>query len=254
MQTHRPHLALVVAALTAAAAAQPGPDAGVAEGNRLLGELIAAQKDMAQMTADYVQERTTKLFKKPLQSKGTLAFRRDPGCVVFRVTSPRASVVRLDGKTYEVWHEDGNRLERYVLPSDDMPRLLFDSLAPTRARLDQGFAVASCVPVAGAPTRRSLTLVPTDARTKRVAAEITLLLDTVGPTLCGFGYQDPRGDDVRVELSNLKLAAKVDEATFALAVPAGAKVTVHQVPEPEPKPKSADPPARKNDAAGERRR
>lgn len=207
-------------------------DATAAEGNELLTALIAAQKDMAQMTADYVQYRTTKLFKKPLESRGTLAFRRQPGCVVFKVTSPRPSVVRLDTKAYEVWHPDSNRLERYLLPSDEMPRLLFDSLAPTQARLDKGFAVESCVAVEGAPSRRLLTLVPTEAKTRRVAAKITLVLETDGPKLCGFGYQDPRGDDVRIELRELKLAQKADAAVFALEIPADAKVMETSVPAP----------------------
>lgn len=209
-----------------------GQNDSVLEGEKLLADLIVANKDMAQLTADYVQYRTTKLFTKPLESKGTLAFRKEPGCVVFKVTAPRTSVVRLDAKVYEVWHPERNRLERFVLPSDEMPRLLFDALAPTQARMQKGFAVESCAKIDGAPTRRLLTLLPTDAKTKRVASKITLHLDTDGPRLCGFGYQDPRGDDVRVELSEVKLGAKVRDALFALDVPKDAKVHVQQIPAP----------------------
>ncbi|MEZ5966477.1 MAG: outer membrane lipoprotein carrier protein LolA [Planctomycetota bacterium] len=221
----------------------------VAEGNKLLTDLIAAQKDMAQMTADYVQHRTTKLFKKPLRSEGKLAFRREPGCVVFVVTSPRPSVVRLDVKTYEVWHPDSKRLERFVLPSEEMPRLLFDSLAPTQARMDKGFAVESCTAVEGAATRRLLTLVPTDAKTKRVASKITLTLDIEGPKLCGFGYQDPRGDDVRIELSNLTHAPRAVPESFELDLPPDATITEHVVPAPaaEKADDAARPPAARDD-------
>jgi outer membrane lipoprotein-sorting protein len=118
-----------------------------------------------------------------------------------------------------------------VLPAEEMPRLLFDALAPTKARMQKGFAVEGCAEVEGAPTRRLLTLVPTEAKTKRVASKITLLLDTQGPRLCGFGYQDPRGDNVRVELSEPKVTTKVDEALFVLDVPKDAKVTVQHIPE-----------------------
>lgn len=106
--------------LLATAAPTTGQGATAREGEALLDALIATQRDMAQMTADYVQYRSSKLLTKPLESRGRLAFRREPGCVVFRVTSPRESVVRLDTENYEVWHPDRNRLERFVLPSTSM--------------------------------------------------------------------------------------------------------------------------------------
>jgi outer membrane lipoprotein-sorting protein len=225
--------------LPVAALAAQGDDRGVAEGKALLARMIARQQDVAQMTAEYVQLRSTPLTKKPLTAKGTLAFRREPGCVVFFVREPRESVIRLDATHYEVWHKDKARLERFVLPSDEMPRLLFDALAPTALGLEQGFVVESCVPVPSAEkdaapsTLREITLLPTDKKTKRVAAKITITLDTQGPELRGFGYRDPRGGDVRVELSNLVVAAKADPALFTLEVPKETKVTVQRIPEPK---------------------
>jgi hypothetical protein len=217
--------------------------ANLEEGRKLLERLVTAHGQLAQMTADYTQFRTTALTKKPLQSTGTLAFRRDPGCVVFRVATPKIAVIRLDNKVYEVWRPEQNRLERFVLASDEMPRLLFDALAPTTASLEQGFAIESCMPVdvaEGQPARRAIALVPTGAATKHVAQRITLTveldvrLDTA--KLCGFGYRDPRGDEVRIELTALTLHEKSDPARFALELPAGAKVTEQRVPPPEAKP------------------
>ncbi len=223
-------LGLLTALTCGLAAAQ---DQGAAEGQALLARMIDAQRKVEQMTADYVQYRSSPLTKKPLTSKGTLAFRRAPGCVVFRVTEPRASVIRLDTAHYEVWHPDKARLERFVLPSDEMPRLLFDALAPTTTSLEKGFVVESCTAVADAATRREITLVPTGVKTKRVAAKITITLDTEGPRLCAFGYRDPRGGDVRVELNELKLTEKADDKLFALDVPKETKVTVQQIPLPK---------------------
>lgn len=206
-------------------------DDGIAVGRALLDRFVQAQSGVAQMTADYVQHRSTPLTKKPLTSKGTLALRREPGCVVFHVREPRAAVIRLDLQHHEVWQPDKNRLERFVLPSGEMPRMLFDALAPTKTSMEQGFTLARSDPVAGAPTQRRLTLVPKDAKARRVAAKVTVTIDAEGPKLCAFGYEDPRGGDVRVELSALKVAATADDKLFALDVPKDALVVVQRVPE-----------------------
>jgi outer membrane lipoprotein-sorting protein len=138
-----------------------------------------------------------------------------------------------------------------------MPRLLFDALAPTKARLADGFAVADCEPADDEPTWRRLTLLPTAAKTKKIAAEITLLIDPKGPSLRGFGYQDPRGDDVRIELRNVQVAAEADDARFRLDLPADAKVMVHHVPAEPPgeapaKDRAAKDPAAKDPAASDK--
>lgn len=226
--------------------------AGVEEGRKLLERLVTAHGQLAQMTADYTQFRTTALTKKPLQSTGTLAFRREPGCVVFRVATPKTAVIRLDSKVYEVWRPEQNRLERFVLASDEMPRLLFDALAPTTASLQKGFAIESCVPVEvaeGQPARRAIALVPNGEATKQVAQRITLTVELDTAKLCGFGYRDPRGDEVRIELTALTLHEKADPARFAMELPAGAKVTEQRVPPPEAKPPEKPAPGKAPEAA-----
>ena len=221
-------LALVPAASTLLSAQVPG----VTEGAALLQRLAKAHADVQHITANYVQRRMTKLVKKPLLSNGMLAFRREPGCVVFRVVAPRVAVIRLDSLHYEVYREEQQRLERFVLPSDEMPRLLFDALSLTEAKLRERFEVAGCDPVVDQPTRRRVRLIPTDKKTRRVAAEVSLLIDTASATLCGFGYTDPRGDTVDVELSDVTTPKDPAAGTFELDVPEGTKVTVQQIPAP----------------------
>lgn len=213
-------------------------DDGVEEGRRLLLRLVDAHQKLAQFTADYTQFRSTPLTKKPLQSSGVLAFRRTPGCVVFRVSAPKETVIRLDTKVYEVWRPEHKRLERFILASDEMPRLLFDALAPTAEGLEKGFTVAGSAPVEVAedqPARRTVTLVPSDAATKQVAQKITLTIEVESGKLCGFGYRDPRGDEVRIELGALQIAREADAKLFEIAVPADAKVVEQRVPPPESK-------------------
>lgn len=237
-------------ALPTLALALPAQDDGRAEGRALLEALIEAQAGMAQMTAEYVQERTTPLTRKPLVAEGKLAFRRDPGCVVFFVREPRAAVIRLDLAHYEVWHPERARLERFVLPDDQMPRLLFDALGPTKANLERAFTVERCERVEGSETLRRLTLLPTGEDARRIASKITLTIDAKTKALRGFGYTDPRGGDVRVTLDKVELAAKADDALFRLDVPKDAQVIVQKVPERESakgaeKTEGAKPPADK---------
>lgn len=221
-------LAFVPAADTLLSAQAPG----VAEGTALLQRLAKAHVDVQHITANYVQRRMTKLVKKPLLSSGTLAFRREPGCVVFRVVAPRVAVIRLDSLHYEVYREEQQRLERFVLPSDEMPRLLFDALSLTETKLRERFEVAGCERVADQPSRRRVRLVPKDEKTRRVATEVSLLIDTTTAGLCGFGYTDPRGDTVDVELSDVKTPEDPAAGTFTLEVPKDTKVTVQKIPAP----------------------
>jgi outer membrane lipoprotein-sorting protein len=233
--------ALFLVLLAATARGQETAGSSAAAGRALLERLVAAQRDVAQITADYVQYRSTPLTSKPLVARGTFAFRREPGCVVFRVHEPRPAVIRLDTRRHEVWLPDRKRLERYLLASEAMPRLLFDALAPTAANLERGFVVESCTPLPDAPALRQVTLRPRDATAHRVAAKITLTLDPEGPHLRGFGYTDPRGGEVQVELSQVQTATKADPALFALDIPADAEVLVQRVPEAEATPAGRDP-------------
>lgn len=225
-------LAFALAFVPAASGLLPAQAPGVAEGTALLQRLAKAHADVQQITANYVQRRMTKLVKKPLVSSGTLAFRHAPGCVVFRVVAPRVAVIRLDSLHYEVYREEQQRLERFILPSDEMPRLLFDALSLTEAKLRDRFEVAGCDPVADQPTRRRVRLIPNDQKTRRVAAEVSLLIDTTSAALCGFGYTDPRGDTVDVELSDVKTPKDPAAGTFEIDVPKDTKVTVQKIPAP----------------------
>ena len=225
-------LALVLAVVPAAGTLLSAQAPGVTEGTALLQRLAKAHVDVQHITANYVQRRMTRLVKKPLLSNGTLAFRREPGCVVFRVVAPRVAVIRLDKVHYEVYRAEQQRLERFVLPSDEMPRLLFDALSLTEAKLRERFEVAGCDAVADPPTRRRVRLIPNDKKTRRVAAEVSLLIDTTTAGLCGFGYTDPRGDTVDVELSDVTTPKDPAAGTFELEVPKGTAVTVQKIPAP----------------------
>ncbi len=225
--------ALILAvSLSLLPAQEQGVSDGVAEGTALLQRLAKAHAEVAHITASYVQRRTTKLVKKPLESSGAMAFRREPGCVVFRVAAPRVAVIRLDTRHYEVYRPEQARLERFVLPSDEMPRLLFDALALTETKLKERFAIAGSEPVADRAGVRRVRLVPTDKKTRGVAAQVSLYIDAATGRLCGFGYTDPRGDVVEVELSDVQTPKEPAAETFELKVPEGTRVIEQKIPEP----------------------
>jgi outer membrane lipoprotein-sorting protein len=235
-------LAVGTLAAQDAAGSRASADA-VAEARSKLKEVMQAYAGAASLAADYVQERSTALVKRPLVSKGRMIFRRDPGCVVFFVDEPRRAVVRLDSRHYEVYRPEQKRLERFVLASDELPRMLFQALSPDPAwlaaedaqqqagTLDQAFEIAGCEAVAGEPARTRITLVPrSDAARKGFATRLELTVDSEQKRLVGFAFRDPQGDDVRVELSGVQLAPELATDAFDLALPADVQTIVHHLP------------------------
>jgi len=208
------------------AAEAPAADV-VRQAEERLRALAATSRDTAVLVADYVQRRTTKLAKEPLESRGQFVFVKQPGCVVFRATAPRESVTRLRGDTYEVYRPQKKQLERFVLEGPELANGLFAALGGDVDALLRDFAIRSTGADAGRPGHVLVVLAP---RTPAIAArigELSLRLVTASNALAAVAYRDAAGDLVEIELVDPKPnPASPPSVEFDLA--AGTAVIEHR--------------------------
>ncbi|HZN38347.1 MAG TPA: hypothetical protein VFD82_06060 [Planctomycetota bacterium] len=190
---------LVVVA-SSLAQAEPAVDpAAIARADKLLEAHAEQSKKVQVLVATYVQRRTTELSKEPLVSRGEFLFVRDPACVVFRATTPRVSIVRLRGTTYEVYRPQKKQLERFHLEGPELAEALFAAIGGDIAVLRRNFAIQDCVadPVAG---RASIRLAPRTVLVRERLRQLIITVRSSDGVLCAVAYRDGAGDLVEIEL------------------------------------------------------
>ncbi|HEX7900205.1 MAG TPA: outer membrane lipoprotein carrier protein LolA, partial [Planctomycetota bacterium] len=107
-----------------------------------LKALAERMKDAKTMTCKVRQVRKTALVERPLVSSGTMAYRREPGRLVFRLTEPRTSEIHMDRKTYQVYRPDEKRLERVEFEDDALTGQLLTLFEPKPDALGKTFRMS----------------------------------------------------------------------------------------------------------------
>ncbi|MBL9079114.1 MAG: outer membrane lipoprotein carrier protein LolA [Planctomycetes bacterium] len=207
----------------------PPPAAVVAAGEALLRAHGERSRGLRVLVADYEQTRTTALAREPLRSRGRFLFVRQPACIVFHATAPRASIVRLTGSVYEVFRPQQQRLERFHLDGPELAQGLFAAVGGDTERLLAEFAVTACGPDPADPQRTRITLQPRRPAVRERVRELAVLLRQDGGALAAIAYRDPAGDLVEIELR----APVVDPDPAPSAefeVPAGTRIVEHAAP------------------------
>lgn len=195
-------------------------------------DALARTHDAAKLLrADYVQERTTPLRKKPLVSQGTLWFRAEPACIVFAVAEPKQARIRLDVRAYEVFRPEQRQLERFLLASSDLPNALFGSLRSKWSDLQERLHFAGATLDASGKTL-AIRFVPRDESVRPYLTGLELVVASDGSALREVSYVDGQGDRVRIVLSGLQLDPKPAEAPFDAKVPEGTAVLEHAATQP----------------------
>jgi hypothetical protein len=211
--------------------AQTGPDvdpAVIARAGKLLESHAEKSKKVQVLVSTYVQRRTTELSKEPLVSRGEFLFVREPACVVFRATTPRVSVVRLRGATYEVYRPQRKQLERFHLEGPELAEALFAAIGGDLEVLRRNFAIQDCVedPVAG---RTSIRLAPRTALVKDRLRQLIITVRSTDGVLCAVAYRDGAGDLVGIELQDPRQNPK-DAPSAELEVGKDTTIVEHAPP------------------------
>ncbi len=188
---------------------------------RKLGERL---KDARTLSAKVVQSRKTALLEQPIVSSGTLFYRREPGRLVFRMTEPRVTEIHLDRTAYQVYRPDEKRLERIEFADDAVLGRLLMIFEPKADEIGKAFTVRKGESAKG---RIEVLLEAVDEKVKQRMTRLSLSLDEADATLRKIVTVDAEGDEVRFELSDLKLNPELDAGAFELKVPEGTRVLRH---------------------------
>lgn len=203
---------------------QAGPSEDAAR--LALRKLAERFRDLKTLSCSVAQERRTALLEKPIASSGTMFYRREPGRLVFRMTEPRTTEIHMDRTAYQVWRPDEKRLERIEFEDDELTGRLLMVFQPKEEEVGKSFAVR-----AGASKDGDLEvrLEPSDDRVRKRLRLLVLTVRESDGALRRIRYEDAGGDEVRFDLTDVKVNPDLPAATFELAVPEGTKVFRHAV-------------------------
>jgi len=185
-----------------------------------LKALAERMKDAKTMTCKVRQVRKTALVDQPLVSSGTMAYRREPGRLVFRLSEPRTSEIHMDRRTYQVYRPDEKRLERIEFEDDALTGQLLTLFDPNPETLGKTFKITR----AG----DDILLEPLDEKVKKRVASLSLTLKD--GDLHRLRYTQADGDEVMLEMSDVRLNPDLPPDAFDLKIPEGTRVLTHKVP------------------------
>ena len=184
-----------------------------------LKALAERMKDAKTMTCKVRQVRKTALVERPLVSSGTMAYRREPGRLVFRLTEPRTSEIHMDRATYQVYRPDEKRLERIEFEDDALTGQLLRLFDPQPDALGKSFKISR----AG----DDVLLEPLDEKVKQRLASLALTVKD--GELRRLRYTQADGDEVTLEMSDVRLNPDLPASSFELRVPEGTRILTHKV-------------------------
>lgn len=192
----------------------------------VIQKLATKQEQLSTMSARFTQEVSTPLTRRPIVSKGTLSFRREPACACFTITEPRPAVVRFDAHSYQVYRPEQARAERFLLEDGDLAGALVQVLAPTHSALEQSFRATATRAADGIV---AIELTPVTPKLQQYFTQLTLSVDEAKSEVRAIGYQNREGDEIQISLSEVQLDPVLAPATFAKDLPEGTEVLVHQL-------------------------
>lgn len=191
--------ALSIAAPLISVQAQASPVVSAGD-TTLMATLLQRLRQHDAVKVQFTQLKTVRILKRPLQSNGSLLFRRGRG-MVWKVVAPVPTTYVLTAQGMREINAEssaaafGNSAAS-LSGNSSMPNLLplFDAIfAGDEATLAQHFTYR----VSGAPQQWQLSLLPRDAMLKRIFDRLEL---TGGDYIETVTLYDTRGDQTRIEL------------------------------------------------------
>jgi outer membrane lipoprotein-sorting protein len=186
-----------------------------------LKKLAARMRDARTLTANVVQSRKTELLDKPIVSSGSMAYRREPAQLMFRLTEPRHAEILLDKASYQVYRPDERRLERIDFEGEDVTSRILLVFEPKSEEVGKAFRVTGRDPRDG---RIDVVLEASDERVRKRMKQIVLTVAEADGTLSRIAYIDAEGDEVQFELSQVVVNPDLPPDAFSLKVPEGTRI------------------------------
>lgn len=210
-------ITLATAALASHAFAQ---ELSEGEQKEFVAKLQKKRAEMPAITASFAEERTTRLFAKPVNSTGTLAF-QSPNKFRRELAGDSPSTTVCNGTELWIHYPKFNEVEHYTLKQQQM---LEDSLAALTAGLNfEGVEKHFRYTVAKDGAGYRVALTPKRAGLKRILTTLTVWLDSDG-LIQKTDAMIPKGDRVVTTYKNVR-NAKLSDAKFEFTPPPGTNVT-----------------------------
>jgi len=209
-------LSLLLAVAAVSSAQQP---LGAEEEKALISKLQQQRAQMPAITANFTEEKVTRLLTKPVIGNGTIAFQAPNKFRELAGNNPSTTVC--DGKVLWIYYPNFKEAEKYTL---GQKQFFDESIAALTAGLnfqnvEKFFRVAAAKE--GNGYRVSLT--PRTGGLKRILTALTVWLDEDG-MIQKTDAALPKGDRVTTVYKNVKVA-KESDAKFEYAPPAGTNVS-----------------------------
>lgn len=190
------------------------------EQKALVAKFQAHRAEWPAITADFSEERTTKLLNTPIQSNGSLAF-QVPNKFRREMRGDAPSVTVCNGTELYIYYPKFKQVEKYTL---GQKQFFDDSIAALTAGLnfqnvDKFFRLTVSKKDAG----YVIALTPKSGGLKKILLSLTVWLDADG-NIQKTDAELPKGDRVLTTYKNVH-PTKTSDAKFDFVPPAGATVT-----------------------------
>lgn len=210
---------LIISLLLTSTFAQ-AQELGAEEQKALVAKLQAHRAEMPALTADFSEERTTALLKKPISTNGTMAF-QSPNKFRRDLKGNAPSLTVCNGSELWIYYPNFKQAEHYTL---GQKQFFDDSIAALTAGLnfqnvDKFFRVA----VAKDGDGHRITLTPKTSSLRRIMTSLAVWMDSEG-NIQKTDATLPKGDRVVTTYKNVR-PAKTSDAKFDFAPPAGVEVS-----------------------------
>jgi len=228
-------LSLLLAASAYAQTSLPSRPAGIDD--TLWKRLIEANNltaQVADLTADFQQQKVTAMLRKPLISSGKI-FLRGP-VMLWNTIKPEPTVLRIDPREVRLYYPREKTVEVYAitdklgaLAASPIPRLdvlvkyfNFENLDVTvfGESDSRKYLALKLTPIAGGDLDKYI-------------KEVRVLIDTTNGQLARMEMTDIDGDRTIVSFSNVRINSGLTEKDVALEIPADVKI-VHPLAGLEP--------------------
>jgi outer membrane lipoprotein-sorting protein len=217
-----------LATLSISAAETPGarPDGVDEKLWNLMLQIDAQGAKVADLKADFTQEKFTALLKKPLISSGVIAIKGP--AVLWKTTQPAPTIMRIDEKEARLFFPEQKVLEVYAV--DQQMGALAASPFPRLGIIKRYFnferiAAKDLSPDADESKFLALRMRPTDAELAKHLDQVCVILEISTGLVLKAQTIDADGDRMVMSFSNIKVNSGLKDRDVELEVPPGVKVT-----------------------------
>lgn len=185
-----------------------------------------AAAQIADLTADFEQQKQTALLKNPMVSTGTVWARGSE--MLWNTRAPEPTIMHVDENQITLYYPEQKTAEIY--PVSGPLAQLTASPVPRLADLLQHFSFAatssSDLGADPEPDQEAFLLTPTDKDISDHVEKVIVLIDTKAGFILAFKMTDSDGETTLLRFSNVKINTHFEDKRLQLQLPADVK-TVH---------------------------